>query len=361
MPVYPQNCGPQYIQRAPSYPQNNPQNKTNINYPQWQQQQQQQHPQHFQQQQNQNSSQNAYYSNNHHQHQHQHQPIKSNHPTNQPAKCCQPNFPTNGNTGSVSNQPMNSVRTCSCVTVKPCDFRSVARPANHQVQNNNVTESSTHNPPVQEQKTENIDQVEITKFIKGTGFKQEPIETLESEQMSSPLQQPQTMNSNDENVDPNDEERTPCGGDALEDSNDGDDYVMTQDDEEISNAMENDEHFPVIEISAEYGEDHRIKTENENMQCNNNNNNNNNNSKLGIEAVTNRLALKERSKIFRRSDKKWHVAVNETAFQLVLKDPKLLTRKKDLRNMAETEVRKTYRFAKGKNRQYFQEFFFNVI
>ena len=75
----------------------------------------------------------------------------------------------------------------------------------------------------------------------------------------------------------------------------------------------------------------------------------NNNSKLGIEAVTNRLALRERSKIFRRSDKKWHVAVNETAFQLVLKDPKLLTRKKDLRNMAETEVRKTYRFAKGKN------------
>ena len=352
MPVYPQNCGPQYIQRTPTYQPNNQQNKTNVNYPQWQQQHpqqqhnyQQQHPQQYQQHQN-NSSQNVYYNSN--QQQQQHQPIKSNHLTNQPIKCCQSNF--SSNTTNMSNQPMNGVRTCSCVTVKPCDFRSVARPANHLAANNNATKNSTHNPPVQviseqEQKTETNDQVEITKFIKGSGFKQEPIETLESEQLCSPPLS-QTSHSNDENVDPNNEVKTHCGGDNLEDSNDGEDYVMTQDDEEISNAMENDEHFPVIEISAEYGDDQRIKIENGgNMQCNNLNNN----SKLGIEAVTNRLALRERSKIFRRSDKKWHVAVNETAFQLVLKDPKLLTRKKDLRNMAETEVRKTYRFAKGKN------------
>lgn len=69
-----------------------------------------------------------------------------------------------------------------------------------------------------------------------------------------------------------------------------------------------------------------------------------------IEAVTNRLALRERSKIFRRSEKKWHIAVNETAYQMVMQDPKLIRNKKELRLRAEAEVRKTYKFAKGKSR-----------
>ena len=69
-----------------------------------------------------------------------------------------------------------------------------------------------------------------------------------------------------------------------------------------------------------------------------------------IEGITNRLALRERSKIFRRSEKKWHTSVNEKAYQMVLKDPKLLRNKKELRLRAEAEVRKTYKFAKGKSR-----------
>lgn len=73
-------------------------------------------------------------------------------------------------------------------------------------------------------------------------------------------------------------------------------------------------------------------------------------NKPSIESVTNRLALRERSKIFRRSEKKWHIAVNETSYQLVQKDPKLLHNKRELRLLAESEVRKTYRFAKGKSR-----------
>ena len=70
--------------------------------------------------------------------------------------------------------------------------------------------------------------------------------------------------------------------------------------------------------------------------------------KRSIEQVTNRLAVRERSKIFRRSEKKWHVSVNETAYQLALREPNLLQNKKELRMIAEAEVRKTYRFAKGK-------------
>ena len=71
-------------------------------------------------------------------------------------------------------------------------------------------------------------------------------------------------------------------------------------------------------------------------------------NKPSIETVTNRLALRERSKIFRRSEKKWHISVNETAYQMVSRNPKLLQNKKELRLLAESEVRKTYRFAKGK-------------
>ena len=253
----------------------------------------------------------------------------------------------------TNNQPVYGAQTCNCVTVKTSDFRSVTQPGNSSLANNsnNNVNNHTFNPPAQniynpKQNTEsgeNNDQVEITKFLKGSGFKQEPIETLENLCSPSHSLNIQSSNSNNENVDPYNEKTLCDEGGTFEDNNDVEDLTMTQDDEEISNAMENDEHFPVIEIDVEFYED-KIKSENGEgfMQCNNN-------SKLGIEAVTKRLALREKSKIFRRSDKKWHVAVNEIAFQLVLKDPKLLMRKKDLRNMAETEVRKTYCFAKGKD------------
>ena len=319
--------------------------------------------------------------------------MKNNYPSaNQPIKCsCHPNVSTNGNQVNTFNQPING-NHCDCVTVKPSDFRSVPRKEHipnsninsnnnnnnntnnsHDRSNNNNTQdnngyinysnsntnsnSSSNNNNnnsnninnsnqshnniqiVRDDKNEDVlnDRVEITKFLKGTGFKQEPIETLENEHSPPSF----SKQNNDENVDPNNEKSHSNGG-SFEESNDGEDFMMSQDDEEISNAMENDEHFPVVEIINTEYEDEELKMKSENSaNCSHHN-------KLGIEAVTNRLALRERSKIFRRSDKKWHVAVNETAFQLVLKDHTLLGRKKDLRNLAETEVRKTYRFAKGR-------------
>ena len=278
---------------------------------------------------------------------------------------CQQNMPTNGNTGMNSNGPIRNQhsnntanKTCDCMTVKPSDFRSVKRP--QQTQNQPEPNQFNGNSNI-ENRIEKIpytkDEVDITKFVEGSGFKKEPIDSLENS--NQPIAEHKTNGShdspplsfcrsspksNDENLDPT-HYKNSYDGASLNGSNDGGNSPMNPED----SAMEDDEHFPVLDIT-ERTEELESKMQNEGMNVFQNGFHGNNggmNSKLGIEAVTNRLALRERSKIFRRSEKKWHVAVNETAYQLVLKDPSLLMRKKDLRTMAETEVRKTYRFAKG--------------
>ena len=345
--VYQQSCAPpqQYIQRV-SYPQNNISKAANY----------------------------------------QQQPISAGCQTAYPIQNGQQTYSTNKSNTVNANQSINgrekavtaSYASCDCMMVKPIDFRSLKRPVeiSHRNPNRNPNcklcqEETNQVITVTEDEEEDLS-VEITKFIRGSGsFKREPdsfpdLEVLENEAancsngggdnndsgMGSP---PHMLGDSSSSVSNNNENADPINLHGGETMNEDSSEVP----EELNCAMEDEDQFRVLGMSSGEGIS-EVEIKNNNLltsldgdnisSCGANNCGNtgytSNNSKLSIEAVTNRLALRERSKIFRRSEKKWHVAVNETAFQLVLKEPKLLLRKKDLRLRAESEVRKTYIFAK---------------
>lgn len=231
------------------------------------------------------------------------------------------------------------------------------------------------------------DEVVITKFLKGTGFKQEPPDVQEVNENGNPIDDAFTITNVHSQYQQKPENHTTLNGNQVTLSIDED--IVSLDENQVTNTFNDNKieldlpiaHYSLDESekenfdisvagSSECGEEIFLDDQDNEiasmvnicqsdrypildvnmiseLDTDSDKRLNKQDQKLGIEAVTNRLALRERSKIFRRSEKKWHVAVNETAYQMVLKDPKLLLHKKDLRLMAESEVRKTYRFAKG--------------
>jgi len=335
--VYQQSCAPQQYMQRVSYPQNNITKAGNY----------QQRPI--------NGCQSVY-------------PITNSQQT----------FSVNRNMATV-NQPINGREknvnnACDCITVKPLDFRCVKRPVENPHRNPDCKlcqeEAETNQLSKMKESTDDGQQsVEITKFIAGSGsFKREPDSLPDPECNEKPGNKENELNTGEDGNDDSGMGSPPhlLGESSICNNNENMDPNSLQNEEFVNNdsieipeelncTME-DREFAVLEISSEAGTSN-AEIRNKNFVCNTNYDSScvpngctstgYNSSKLSIEAVTSRLALRERSKIFRRSEKKWHVAVNETAFQLVLKDPKLLLRKKDLRLMAESEVRKTYIFAKG--------------